>query len=88
MSKHFSAKETFAIYGESKTMVTVVMDNLSTEEKTFPTMRDGVDYLKALTPIPLKILLHIQAYGHEISFQREDIAKLIQELGDDRGAVG
>lgn len=88
MSKHFSAKETFAIYGDSETMVAVVLDNLSTEEKTFPTMRDAVDYLKALTPIPLEILLHIQAYGHDISFQREDIAKLIQELGDDRGAVG
>lgn len=88
MSKNFSAKETFAIYGESETTVTVVLDSLSTEEKTFPTMRDAVDYLKALTPIPLKILLHIQAYGHEISFERENIAKLVQELGDDRGAIG
>lgn len=88
MSKHFSAKETFAIYGDSETMVTVVLDNLSTEEKTFPTMGDAVDYLKALTPIPLKIFLHIQAYGHDISFERDDIAKLIQELGDDRGAAG
>lgn len=38
MSKHFSAMETFAIYGESETTVTVtvVLDNLSTEEKTYP----------------------------------------------------
>lgn len=83
MSGHFSAKETFAIYGESETTVTVVLENLSTEEKTFPTMRDAVDYLRALNPTPLKITLHIKAYGHDISFERQNIAKLMQDLGGD-----
>ncbi|MBB3447209.1 hypothetical protein [Rhizobium sp. BK379] len=63
-------------------MATVVLDNFSTEEKTFPTTRDAVDYLKASAPISPKMLLHIQAFGHDVSFEREDIAKLIQELGD------
>jgi hypothetical protein len=80
MSENFSAKETFAIYGESETTVTFVRDEFFTEEKTFPTMRDAVDYLKALSPIPLEIVLRIRAHGRDIPFDRKSIAKLMHEL--------
>ncbi|MBX4972157.1 hypothetical protein [Rhizobium lentis] len=80
MSENFSAKETFAIYGESETTLTFTRDEFYTEEKAFPTMRDAVDYLKALDPIPVEIVLYIRAHGRDIPFDRENIAKLMQEL--------
>ncbi|MBX4954310.1 hypothetical protein HJB76_02225 [Rhizobium lentis] len=80
MSENFSAKETFAIYGESETTITFTRDEFYTEEMTFATMRDAVDHLKALDPIPLKIVLYIRAHGRDIPFDRDSVAKLMQEL--------
>lgn len=80
MSENFSAKETLAIYGESETTITFARGEFITEDKTFPTMGDAVDYLKALDPIPLEIVLHIRAHGRDIPFDRDNIAKLMQEL--------
>ncbi|NNU48863.1 hypothetical protein FE844_032075 (plasmid) [Rhizobium indicum] len=80
MSQNFSARETFAIYGESETTITIIRDGFSTEEKTFPMMSDAVDYLKALDPIPREISLHIRAHGRDIPFDRDNIAKLMREL--------
>ncbi|OWV65504.1 hypothetical protein ATY76_19975 [Rhizobium sp. R339] len=79
MSENFSAKETFAIYGERATTITYVRDAYSTEEKTFPTMRDAIDYLKAFDPVPVAIVLHIRAHGRDIPFDRDNIAKLMRE---------
>ncbi|AJC83361.1 hypothetical protein N2597_23240 (plasmid) [Rhizobium sophoriradicis] len=79
MSENFSAKETFAIYGESATTIIYVRDGYATEEKTFPTMRDAIDYLKAFDPIPFGIDLHIRAHGRDIPFNRDNIAKLMRE---------
>ncbi|PCK77900.1 DUF2188 domain-containing protein [Rhizobium sophoriradicis] len=80
MSENFSAKETFAIYGESATTITYVRNEFFTEEKTFPTMRDAIDYLKALAPTPGGIVLHIRAHGRDIPFDRDNITKLMREL--------
>ncbi|PDT31399.1 hypothetical protein CO660_05185 [Rhizobium sp. L9] len=60
--------------------MTFVRDAFFTEEKTFSNMRDAVDYLKALDPIPLQIVLHIHAHGRDIPFDRDNIAKLMREL--------
>lgn len=43
-------------------------------------MEGAVDYLKALDPIPLEIVLHIRAHGRDIPVDRENLAKLMQEL--------
>ncbi|MBB2671405.1 UNVERIFIED_ORG: hypothetical protein GGE44_000956 [Rhizobium esperanzae] len=80
MSEHFSARETFAIYGESETRIRFVRDEFFTEDRTFSSMRDAVDYLKALDPTPLELVLHIRAHGRDIPFDRENIAKLMLEL--------
>ncbi|KPH04373.1 hypothetical protein AOG23_33555 [Rhizobium acidisoli] len=68
------------MYGESETTITFIQEEFFTEEKTFLTMGDAVDYLKALDPIPLEIVLHIRAHGRDIPFDRENVAKLMQEL--------
>ncbi|QKK20452.1 hypothetical protein [Rhizobium indicum] len=80
MSENFSAKETFAIYGEYATTITFLRDEFFSEEKTLPTMQDAIDYLKALDPTPLGIVLHIRAHGRDIPFDRDNIAKLMREL--------
>jgi hypothetical protein len=80
VSENFSARETFAIYGESETTVTVLRDGFSAEEKTFATMRDAVDYLRTLEPVPLRIVLRIRAHGREIPFEGENVSKLMQDL--------
>lgn len=53
MSDNFSAKETLAIYGECATTITFVRDGFLADEKTFPTMQEAMDYLKALDATPL-----------------------------------
>lgn len=80
MSENFSARETFAIYGESETTVTVLRDGFSVEEKTFATMRDAVDYLRRLDPVRLRIVLRIRAHGRDIPFEGENVTKLMQDL--------
>ncbi|MBB2830662.1 UNVERIFIED_ORG: hypothetical protein GGD51_000763 [Rhizobium esperanzae] len=79
MSENFSARETFAIYGDSATTITWVPYGIFTEEKRFPTMRDAIDYLKASEPIPLGIVLHIRAHGRDIPFDLDNLAKLMRE---------
>ncbi|WP_064710024.1 hypothetical protein [Rhizobium bangladeshense] len=80
MSENFSAKETFAIYGDSETTITYFRDELVTQKRTFPTLRDAVDYLKALDPLPNQTTLHIRVHGRDIPFDRDNVAKLMQEL--------
>ncbi|UWU31789.1 hypothetical protein N2600_26815 (plasmid) [Rhizobium sp. WSM1274] len=80
MSENFSARETLAIYGECATTITFVRDASFTEEKTFPTMQDAIDYLKTIDPTPRGIVLHIRAHGCDIPFDRDNVAKLMREL--------
>jgi hypothetical protein len=80
MSETFSAKETFAIYGDSETTVTFLRDGSSAEEKSFPTMRDAVDYLRTLKPVPLNVVLQIRAHGRDIPFEGDTVSKLMQDI--------
>ncbi|MGR4846075.1 hypothetical protein ACIPSK_26240 [Rhizobium sp. LARHSG275] len=80
MSENFSARETLAIYGECATTITFVRNESFTEEKTFPTMQDAINYLKAFDPTPRGIVLHIRAHNRDIPFDRDNIAKLMREL--------
>lgn len=54
--------------------------SLFTEEKTFPTMQDAIDYLKALDAAPLGVVLHIRVHGRNIPFGRDNVSKLMREL--------
>lgn len=80
MSDNFSAKETLAIYGDCETMITFVRDGFLTEEKTFLTMQDAIDYLKAFDATPLGVVLHIRVHGRNIPFGRDNVSKLMREL--------
>ncbi|MBY2945231.1 hypothetical protein [Rhizobium leguminosarum] len=80
MSDNFSAKETLAIYGECATTITFVRDGFLADEKTFPTMQEAMDYLKALDATPLGVVLHIRVHGRNIPFDRDNVAKLMREL--------